>query len=68
MMQSGETTALGERVVEAGREGNVSGKRCGELWGGCSPFIEAEGVAGRVAGAVNTGVNVFNIIGGVKGR
>jgi hypothetical protein len=47
MMQSGETVALGERVAQAGREGNVSGERCGELWGGCSPFIGAGGAAGR---------------------
>jgi hypothetical protein len=31
MIQSGETTALGERVAQAGREGSVSGERCGEL-------------------------------------
>jgi hypothetical protein len=46
-MQSGETAALGEIVAPAGREGSVSGERCGELWGGCSPFIGARGVAGR---------------------
>jgi hypothetical protein len=47
MVQSGETAALGERVAQAGREENVSGERCGEVWGGCSPFIEAGGAAGR---------------------
>jgi hypothetical protein len=47
MMQSGETAALGERVAQVGREGNVSGERCGELWGGCSPFIGTGGAAGR---------------------
>jgi hypothetical protein len=31
MMQSEETAALGERVAQAGREGSVSGERCGEL-------------------------------------
>jgi hypothetical protein len=31
MMQSRETTALGERVAQAGGEGSVSGERCGEL-------------------------------------
>jgi hypothetical protein len=46
-MQSGEMAALGERVAQAGREGNVSGERCGELWGGCSPFIGAGGAVGR---------------------
>jgi hypothetical protein len=46
-MQSGEMAALGERVAQAGREGSVSGERCGELWGGCSPFIGAGGAAGR---------------------
>jgi hypothetical protein len=46
-MQSGETAALGERVSQAGREGSVSGERCGELWGGCSPFIGVGGAAGR---------------------
>jgi hypothetical protein len=38
-MQSGEMAALGERVAQVGREGSVSGERCSELWGGCSPFI-----------------------------
>jgi hypothetical protein len=47
MVQSGETAALGERVAQAGREGNVSRERCGELWGGCSPSIGARGAAGR---------------------
>jgi hypothetical protein len=47
MMQSGEMLALGERVAQAGRELSVSGERCGELWGGCSPFIGVGGVAGR---------------------
>jgi hypothetical protein len=46
-MQSGEMAALGERVAQARREGNVSGGRYGELWGGCSPFIGAGGAAGR---------------------
>jgi hypothetical protein len=46
-MQSEETVALGERVAQAGREGNVSRERCGELWGGCSPFIGAGGAARR---------------------
>jgi hypothetical protein len=46
-MQSRETAVLGERVAQAGREGNVSGERCGELWGGCSPSIGAGGAAGR---------------------
>jgi hypothetical protein len=46
-MQSGETVALDERVAQAGREGSVSGERCGELWGGCSPFIGVGGAAGR---------------------
>jgi hypothetical protein len=30
MMQSGEMATLGERVAQAGREGSVSGERCGE--------------------------------------
>jgi hypothetical protein len=47
MMQSGEMAVLGERVAQAGREGSVSGERCGELWGGCSPFIGVGGAAGR---------------------
>jgi hypothetical protein len=46
-VQSGEAAVLDERVAQAGREGNVSGERCGELWGGCSPFIGAGGAAGR---------------------
>jgi hypothetical protein len=47
MMQSRKMEALGERVAQAGREGRVSGERCGELWGGCSPFIGAGGTARR---------------------
>jgi hypothetical protein len=39
--------ALGERKARARRVGNVSGERCGELWGWCSPFIGAGGAAGR---------------------
>jgi hypothetical protein len=31
IMQSGETVVLSERVAQAGREGNVSGERCGEF-------------------------------------
>jgi hypothetical protein len=46
-MQNGEMAALGERVAQVGREGNVSGERCSELWGGCSPFIVVGGAAGR---------------------
>jgi hypothetical protein len=46
-VQNGEATALGERVAEAGREGNRSGERCGEARGGCLPFIGAEGAPGR---------------------
>jgi hypothetical protein len=55
-------------VAQAGRDGSVSGERCGELWGWCSPFIGAEEQWGGVAGAVNTGVNGVNAIEGVKGR
>jgi hypothetical protein len=40
-------SALGERKARARREGNVSGERCSELWGWCSPFIGAGGAAGR---------------------
>jgi hypothetical protein len=47
MVQGRETAALGERVAQVGREGNVSGERCGEVWGGCSPFIGTGGAAGR---------------------
>jgi hypothetical protein len=46
-MQSGETAVLGQRVAQAVRERNMSGERCGELWGGCSPFMGAGGAAGR---------------------
>jgi hypothetical protein len=68
MMQSGERAALGERVAQAGREGSVSGERCGELWGGCSPFIGAGEQQGWVVGAINASVNGVNPIEGVKGR
>jgi hypothetical protein len=47
MVQNGEAAALGERVAQAGREGNRSGERCGEARGGCSSFIGTGGVTGR---------------------
>jgi hypothetical protein len=47
VVQNGEVAALDERAAQAGREGNTSGERCGEAWGGCSPFIGAGGAAGR---------------------
>jgi hypothetical protein len=47
MMQSRETAALDERLAQVGREEYSSGERCGELWGGCSPFLGAGGAAGR---------------------
>jgi hypothetical protein len=40
-------SVLGEGKARARREGNVSGERCGEAWGGCSPFIGAGGAPGR---------------------
>jgi hypothetical protein len=47
MVQNGEVAALGERVAQAGREGNRSGERCLEARGGCSPFIGVGGAPGR---------------------
>jgi hypothetical protein len=47
MVRGSVVSALSERKARARREGNVSGERCGELWGWCSPFIGAGGVAGR---------------------
>jgi hypothetical protein len=47
---------------------NESGERCGELWGGCSPFIGAGGAPGSGGRAINAGVNGFNAIEDVKGR
>jgi hypothetical protein len=67
-MQSRETAALGERVAQAGREGNVNGERCGELWEGARLLLGPGEQRGGVAGAVNAGVNVFNAIEGVKSR
>jgi hypothetical protein len=40
-------SALGERKARVRREGNVSGERCGEAQGGCSPFIGAGGALRR---------------------
>jgi hypothetical protein len=57
MVRGSVVSALGERKARARRERNVSGERCGELWGWWSPFI----------GAANTGVNGFNAIESVKG-
>jgi hypothetical protein len=53
-------SALGERTARAQREGNVSGERCGEARGGCSPFIGAGERRGGVAGMEI--VNGFNTI------
>jgi hypothetical protein len=55
-------SALGERKARARRGGNVSGERCGEARGGCSPFIGAGEHRGGVAKAVNADVNEFNAI------
>ena len=68
MVRGSVVSALGERKARARREGNVSGERCGELWGWCSPFIGAEGAAGRGGRELIAGVNGFNAIEGVKGR
>jgi hypothetical protein len=46
-VQNGEAVVLGERIAQAGREGNRSGERCIEARGGCSPFIGVEGASGR---------------------
>jgi hypothetical protein len=55
-------SALGEGKARARREGNVSGERCGEARGGCSPFIGVGERRGGVAGAVNADINGFNVI------
>jgi hypothetical protein len=47
IVQNGEAATLGERAVQAGREGNRSGERCSQARGGCSPFIGAGGAPGR---------------------
>jgi hypothetical protein len=47
MVRGSVVSTLGERKARARREGNVSGERCGELWGWCSPFIGAGEAAGR---------------------
>jgi hypothetical protein len=47
MVQNGEAAVLGERATQAGREENRSGERCGDVRGGCSPFIGAGGAPGR---------------------
>jgi hypothetical protein len=48
-------SALGEREVRARREGNESGKRCGEARRGCSPFIGGRGVPERKCRWVTAG-------------
>jgi hypothetical protein len=55
-------SALGEGKARARREGNVSGDRCGDARGGCSPFIGAGERRGGVARAVNANINGFNTI------
>jgi hypothetical protein len=69
VVQNREAVALGEDTAQARRERKRSGGRCGATRGWCSPFIGAGGAPGRVAGAVNAGVNDFNAIedgGGFK--
>jgi hypothetical protein len=68
VVQNREAMALGERKARAWRDGNRSGERCGEARGGCSSFIGAGERQGGEVGAVNTGVNGFNAIEGVKAR
>jgi hypothetical protein len=48
-------SALGEREVRAGREGNESRERCGEARRGCSPFIGGRWASGRKCRWVTTG-------------
>jgi hypothetical protein len=47
VVQNGEAVALGEDTAQAGREGNMSGERCGATRGWCSSFIGAGGAPGR---------------------
>jgi hypothetical protein len=47
MVQNGEAAALGERKARVWRKAKRGWKRCGELWGWCSPFIGARGSAGE---------------------
>jgi hypothetical protein len=47
MVQKWEAAALGERKARVWREAKRGWKRCGELWGWCSPFIGAGGSAGE---------------------
>jgi hypothetical protein len=37
---------LGESAAQAWREGKISGERCGETQGWCSPFIGGRGCSG----------------------
>jgi hypothetical protein len=48
MVQKGEAAALGETKARVWREAKRGWKRCGELWGWCTPFIGAGGSAGEV--------------------
>jgi hypothetical protein len=62
VVQNREVAVLSEDTAQAGREGNMSGERCGATRGWCSPFIGAGGAPGRGGQAVNAGVNGFNAI------
>jgi hypothetical protein len=46
-VQEVEAAALGERKAQVWREAKRGWKRCGELWGWCSPFIGAGGSTGE---------------------
>jgi hypothetical protein len=51
-VQKGEAAALGERKARVWREAKRGWKRCGELWGWCSPFIGVRGAPGRLTPAL----------------
>jgi hypothetical protein len=53
VVQNGDAAALGERKARAWREAKRGWKRCGELWGWCSPFIGGRGSTGEGWPGVN---------------
>jgi hypothetical protein len=53
VVPNGEAAALYERKARTWREAKRGWKRCGELWGWCSPFIGGRGSAGEGWSGVN---------------
>jgi hypothetical protein len=58
---------LDASVEEGERELGSEGRRCGVLWGWCSPFIWGRGVPGRRCQVITVGVVAFKPLMSLQG-